>query len=327
MDIKKKLYINNSFKKNIRNFFAQHSYIEVDTPILVRAPGTEIHLDYFSTQWIDHHKKNHELWLRSSPELHMKQMLCEDLGAVFQIAKCFRNGGELSDWHHPEFTMIEWYKKNISYFDFISETQKFIEYLLSTMKQEFPQDIHLNLPHKIEKISVYEAFQEFAGISLVDEDKDLAEKARSKGILSPCLGEDFETSFFKILIEKVEPALAKIPFCVLYDYPPSQSALAIVEKGVARRFEFYIHGIEISNAFFELLDPKENLKRIKDSNKQRQKIAKQKIIVDDEFITSLENKIPPTCGNALGYNRLLSLFCGAQDIEPSMIFRKMKPFC
>ena len=126
MKQKQTFLLRNALQKNLRFFFEEHDYIEVETPIAVRSPGTEIHLDYFKTTWQDYQKSNHPLWLRSSPEIHMKQLLKEDFSGIFQIAKCFRNLGECSLWHHPEFTMLEWYKKEITFQDYILETENLL---------------------------------------------------------------------------------------------------------------------------------------------------------------------------------------------------------
>ena len=122
-----------TLKSGIRKFFQDRDYLEVDAPILVPCPGTEVHLDYFESHWLDFQHKSHKLFLRSSPELHLKQAMSFGLDKVFQLAPCFRNGGEASQWHHPEFTMLEWYESNISYEAFMDSTVDLIRHCRSSL--------------------------------------------------------------------------------------------------------------------------------------------------------------------------------------------------
>lgn len=315
-----------ALKKHIREFFHQHDYLEVETPIVVQTPGTEVYLEYFKTSWKDYQNKHHNLWLRSSPEIHLKKVLSQGLPRIFEFALCFRNKGETSSWHHPEFTMLEWYQTNISFHDFITMTEELLQYTLKSMKKEFPYLITLNLSQKISRMSLEQAFREFAGIDLIDQDTDLAKKARVHGIVSVLEDDDFETAFFKILLEKIEPALKKLQAVVLYDYPASQAALAKVEGGVAKRFEFYIEGVELCNAFFEELNMSENKKRIITANHKRKTLGLETPGEDDTFYTALEKELDPCCGNALGFERLLALLLGEKNLDNTIPFRKQLPF-
>jgi lysyl-tRNA synthetase class 2 len=310
-------------KEAVRSFFSARSYQEVETPIAVICPGTEIHLQYFQTSWIDHQKNNHNLFLRSSPELHMKQLLAEGMHRIFQIAPCFRNGGEKSLWHHPEFTMIEWYETGITYHAFIDFTADLIHYCNNAMKPTLAKCgiANATLPAKFDKITIHEAFKSFARIDLTDNDPELAKKAILAGVFSVNEHDDFETAFFKILIEKIEPVLATKPGTILYDHPPSQAALATVENGVARRFEFYIGRTELSNGFKELLGKIDNKKRIEFAMSERRKHGYIVPTSDDDFYAAMDKEIPECCGNALGFDRLLALICGLEDIGPIIPFR------
>lgn len=113
-------------KNLIRSYFEDRGFLEIDTPILVKTPGAEIHLDYFPTEWIDHQGNPHTFYLRSSPEIHMKRAVANGYGPVFQLAPSFRNGGEYSDWHHPEFTMLEWYHPGADLRQLIQETSELL---------------------------------------------------------------------------------------------------------------------------------------------------------------------------------------------------------
>lgn len=319
--------LRSKLKRSIRLYFEKNEYLEIDTPVGVVCPGTEVHLDYFQTEWLDYADKNHALWLRSSPELHMKQVLSHGLPRIYQFAPCFRNNGELSEWHHPEFTMLEWYQVGISFEDYINMTEQLLRSTHADLLSSFGAGvIKLEFPDKVERFSLEEAFEEFAGINLRDQDPELAAKAREAGSHSPMLKDDFETAFFKVLIEKIEPALAKIPAAILYDYPPSQAALARVERGKAKRFEFYFHGTELCNGFFELLGGEENRKRVKDANLQRRGLFKPVPPEDDAFYSALDKGIPPCCGNALGFERWLAVLLGSKSLDQVMPFRGQAPY-
>lgn len=311
-------------KTAIRNFFQSSNYMEVDTPFLVPSPGTEVHLDYFSSHWIDFQNKSHKRFLRSSPELHLKQAMTCGLQRVFQIAPCFRNGGEAAKWHHPEFTMLEWYEAGISYHEFMDQTVA----LIHACRQQLHKAGFscITIPEQFEKISVGEAFSQFVGIDLIDQDPDLAAKAIAKGKVSIQKDDDFETCFFKLLLDEVEPELCKRDAVILYDYPASQSALAKVEEGKAKRFELYINGIELSNAFLELLDPVENAVRIRESQNRRKALGKEEIGDDPYFLEAMNKGLPECCGNALGFDRLLALLLGLDGIKDVIPFHENQIF-
>jgi lysyl-tRNA synthetase class 2 len=303
--------------------------MEIDTPIAVIAPGTEVHLNYFNTHWQDYKGTDHSYWLRSSPELHMKQAMSYNLERIYQFATSFRNNGEYSRWHHPEFTMLEWYHASITDNDFMLLTEQLlidcsIEFKAAMKSRS--KTIETQVVKKFEQISLAEAFKRFANIDLIDQDPKLALKSRDAGCVSPLPTDDFETSFFKVLIEKIEPALQKIESAILYDYPASQAALAQTKNGVAKRFEFYLSGHEISNGFLELIDPKENQQRLEESNKQRALLGKNKLDIDKNFIASLQKGLPQCCGNALGFDRLLALLLKENSLDNVIPFRTQAPY-
>jgi lysyl-tRNA synthetase class 2 len=179
---------------------------------------------------------------------------------------------------------------------------------------------------KLHALTVSESFKEFAGIDLVDKDVDLAKKGQERGILSINGAEDFETAYFKIMLERVEPALTRMGWVLLYDYPPSQAALARVDGGFAKRFEFYIKGVELSNGFYELCDANENRRRIQEVHKERALMGREVPEEDSMFYEALENGMPDCFGNALGFDRLLALILGVKNMDEVIPFRKDPPF-
>jgi lysyl-tRNA synthetase class 2 len=311
-------------KESFQKFFAKRDYLPLDVPVLSVMPGYEVYLEYFKTSWYDLGAKPHTLGLRSSPEIFLKMALSEGLKKVYHIGPCFRNAGELGDFHHPEFTMAEWYHCGIGFDDFMNETEELLRTTLDDFKGAVSTS--LRLPKKIARISVVEAFENYASIDLVDCDEDLAKKALAKGHQFVKEGDDFETVFFKIILLVIEPALKKLGAAFLYDYPPSQAALAKVEDGVAKRFEIYVGGVELCNAFEELLSAKDNEERLHESFAKRSQLGKDVFPVDQDFIVSLAKGIPPCCGNALGFDRWLALLTGEPNLDKVIPFRRRKPF-
>ena len=313
-------------KNHIRHFFQERDYLEVDTPALVSCPGTEAHLEYFSTDWRDYQGNSRKLWLRSSPELHMKQVLAQGPGRIFQFATSFRNKGELSPWHHPEFCMLEWYQAGIEFDDYISQSLSLIREAWEGIAKAHPDVVRGIFPAGVLRMSVAEAFREFAGVELTDRDPGLAKKGREKGCYSLTGEEDFETAFFKILLDKVEPGLKNLEAVVLYGYPPSQAALARVADGKARRFEIYWRGVELCNGFHELQDPALNQERIREANFVRKQEGRDVPDEDRDFYLALEKGIPDCCGNALGFDRLLTLILGRDNIGSVLPLRGNLPW-
>lgn len=308
-----------------REFFTRDGYLEVETPILTVCPGTEVHLHYFGTEWEDHGGVKHRRFLRSSPELHMKRLIAAGLPKIFQLAQCFRNRGEYSEWHNPEFCMLEWYQVGQTDKGLMNETENFLRFTADAMSAITKIPASDVLPARFERVRVEEAFLEFVGLTLVDQDPDLSLKAREHGVVSVLPTDDFETAFFKVLIEKIEPAIARLGGCVLYDYPPSQAALAKVEGGWAKRFEFYIGRVELCNGFFELTGEGENRARLHDARIAREKAGNDPVPVDEGFLMSMQGFTEPCGGNALGFDRWLAVLTGAAGLDTSMLFRMTEP--
>lgn len=307
-------------RRSMRKQFEAWGYLEVDTPSLVTTPGTEVHLGYFATEWRDHKNVGHPFFLRSSPEIHLKKVLATGLPKVFEIAECFRNEGELGPIHRPAFTMLEFYEAGISFADFVTRTEELMRGCARDFYTEFPDCPRLDLAAAFPHFTVHEAFSKFAGIELSDMDPTLAAKAMAAGVNAVRADDDFETAYFKVQMECIEPELAKFPAAVLWDYPPSQAALSRIEGGVAKRFEIYLGRVELCNGFYELLDAKENRQRIRDANLRRKQLGKAVPYEDEAFYLALSGGLPECCGNALGFDRLLMALVGADTLDQVMPF-------
>jgi lysyl-tRNA synthetase class 2 len=169
-------------------------------------------------------------------------------------------------------------------------------------------------------MSVFEAFKKYTGIDLIDQDPDLAQKCRRLNFISIRQDDDFETAFFKVMLDVVEPELKSLKYVLLYDYPASQAALSVRENGRAKRFEIYVDGIELCNAFQELVGYEANMARYAEIEQARTELSKQKTLKDEGFFESIRKGLPESCGNALGLDRLLALILGHKNIDSVIPF-------
>ena len=268
--------------RNIRAFFYGRGFTEVETPIRLAIPCMELHIDAEPSG--DH-------FLRTSPEIFHKQLLAAGHEKIFEVGKCFRRG-ELGPLHHPEYTMLEWYRANADYMDILDDAKA----LVSTVWKESSANW--------KQLTVSEVFLEYANwdpAGNYDEDR-----------------------FDIDLVEKVEPALKKLGGpVVLMDYPVEAAALSRRKPNnplVAERWELYIDGVEIANAYSELTDPIEQRFRFEECAEQRKALGKKIYPIDEAFIQSME-KMPPSGGVALGVDRLLMLIAGADSLDAVLPFR------
>ena len=290
--------------RRIRAFFHGRGFVEVETPVRLRIPCMELHIDA---------EPCGEAFLRTSPELFHKRLLAAGHSKIFEIGKCFRRG-ERGALHHPEYTMLEWYRADADYEDVLAETQALLSSLgvspiISSSGLEKDEIIGLTplvtpLGGGWKTLAVSEAFGEFAGwdpVGNYDEDR-----------------------FDIDLVEKVEPAIREMGGAVvLKDYPAEAAALARRKPGnpeVAERWELYIDGIELANAYSELTDPAEQRRRFEACAAQRAAMGKAVYPIDEDFLQALE-KMPPSGGVALGIDRLLMLMAGADSLDAVLPFR------
>jgi lysyl-tRNA synthetase class 2 len=278
----------------VREFFDSRGFLEVDTPLVVPSPGLDVQLDALSVQ-----TRAGERYLITSPEYQMKRLLAGGLEHIYQFAKCFRND-ELGERHQPEFTMLEWYRAYSGVEAMMRDTEELVcevayavdgKPILQTAKG--PIDVEPPWP----RISVREAFARFAQVDTRELD---------------------DATFYQLLVDKVEPALSELGALFLYDYPAQMASLARKkpdDETVAERFEAYVGGLELCNGFGELTDPDEQRARLLNDQAERTKLGKPVYPIDERFLTALAEGVPPSGGNALGFDRLLMLALGAQSIE------------
>lgn len=292
--IKENLRLRARIIQAIRMFFIDRDYLEVETPYRIPGPAPEYHIDAIpSGPW----------FLHTSPELCMKQLLAAGFPRIFQICKCFR-GAERGARHLPEFTMIEWYCAGADYFDLMDECEALIRFTArdTGLGDTFVyqgQTICLKGPWN--RISVMQAYEAHASVSI---DKALS-----------------EDRFDEVIAFEIEPKLGKQPI-FLYDYPASCGALARLKPdnpSLAERFELYIGGLELCNAFTELTDQKEQRVRFEQTENDRRRAGKAPYPVPEKFLQSLKS-MPGAAGNALGIDRLVMLLTDSALIDEVTAF-------
>ena len=272
--------------RETRAYYHQHGFAEVETPVVIDAPAIE--------EYIEAPRVAAGSFLRSSPELEMKRLLAAGMERIYEISPCFR-ADEHGRRHRCEFTMLEWYMVHTDYLQLLDFTRGLFRHLANAL--QVPETIFN--PHKDwEIISVREAFRKFAG-----EDADKC-------------GET-ESLFEQVLVEKVEPSLPRDVPCVLIDYPIRFGAFArkkAEDPTLAERWEVYYNGIELGNAYGELVDAEEQIRRFKEYAVKRKQCGLTEYPEPTEFLEAIRAGIPDSAGCAIGFDRLVMVLSGKDDI-------------
>lgn len=297
--------------------------MEVDTPALVRYPGTEPHLDPLKTKLITRNIGERDAYLITSPEFSLKKMITAGFGNVFELAKCFRNGEAVGGKHNPEFLMLEWYRVEADYTNLMDETEELLNFIceqIFSVNSFSYNGQTINLKRPWERASVRDLFLQHLDLDLdvCRNERDLlAGEAEKRG--QKIKKEDsFDDIFFKMFLNKIEPNFPADHPLIVYDYPLPMAALACQSKSnplYAERFEVYLGGMELANAFSELIDPVEQCRRFLREQKARASLGKDTDVLDEGLLKALEAGMPATAGIALGVDRLAMLFADAKIID------------
>ncbi len=262
----------------IRSFFDSRDFIEVETPVRIAAPAPECHIDCPPVVTGG--------FLRASPELQMKKLLAAGMEKIYQIGPCFRDG-ERGSRHNPEFSMIEWYRRDSSYIDIKNDMTN----LLSDLFGEFSPDA----PCRFSEMTVREAYQSFAG-------------------WDPWVNWDGER-FDYDMATKIEPKIANISGGVyLTDYPIQAASLSRTRDDIAERWELYWNGVELANCFSELDDSVEQTRRFEIAKQERKSLGESDYPIDENFLFSVP-LMGKAAGVALGIDRLIMALTGANKIS------------
>jgi elongation factor P--(R)-beta-lysine ligase len=286
----------------VRAFFAARDYLEVETPALVPSPGLDLHLDAFAVAG--------GAYLGTSPEYQMKRLVAGGLPRTFQLARCFRRA-EHGDRHNREFTMLEWYRGWSTMEEVMDETEALVRTVLDAHAAEQMPIVRepCDWRRPFLRLTVAAAFERYAGVSQLE---------------SLRLAIVDETRWFRLLVDAVEPALARLGTPVfLHDYPAPFASLARLRPDdlkVCERFELYFGDLELCNGFGELVDPYEQRGRLLADQEKRAAAGKPVHPLDERFLAALAEGMPPSAGNALGLDRLVALCTGAASIADVLTF-------
>lgn len=304
----------------VRRFFEAEGFVEVETAALQVSGGNETHLSAFSTEMIDAAGDRSRLYLHTSPEFACKKLLSAGEEKIFTLARVFRNR-ERSALHHPEFTMLEWYRADEPVARAMEDCAGLLaETAAAVGARDFSWRNRLCDPYiEPEIVSVCAAFARYAGIDLEPllEDRDGLAQAAGRLGLRVSTDDTWSDLFSKILCEKIEARLGCGRATLLVDYPAREAALARVNRDdprFAERFELYVCGVELANGFGELTDPVEQRRRFEAQMMEKARIYGEQYPIDADFLAALA-AMPEASGVALGLDRLVMLATGAERIE------------
>jgi len=316
----------------LREYFAAEDFVEVETPALQVSPGMEPHLTAFATELLEpFDERARRLYLHTSPEFAMKKLLAGGMERIFQLARTWRNA-ERSATHHPEFTMLEWYRAGQSWRAVAGDCEALVKTASAVSAQSRGGNAHFHRDGKScdasrdwDYLSVAEAFEAHCGIDLLATAPDplhpdsgaLAAAARRIGVRTGP-EDDWEAIFFRLFLDRIEPNLGVGAPTVLFDWPLSMAALARQnpqDSRLAERFEVFICGMELANGFGELTDAAEQRRRFEADCARKEALYGYSYPIDEDFLAALAHGMPESAGVALGFDRLVMLCTGASAIE------------
>lgn len=313
--------IRRELEAGIRAFFDRADFLETRTPLLVPCPGMETHIRPVGVRL----SGDREAFLPTSPEFAMKRLLAGGLPRIYQLSQAFRDEPR-SRTHFAEFTMLEWYRSNSGY----EQIQKDAEGLIESLARKLlgGPALHfdgrrISVKRPWPRLTVRSLFKKHLGLELAGASSEvLAQKVKSLG-LPVSSADTWDDLYFKLWLNAVEPKLPANQAVFVTRYPESQAALAVVDEDPdgsrwAKRFEIYIGGIELANAFEELTDPEEQRARFVADMEARKRAYGSDFPpnpIDEDFLQALTEGMPPSGGIALGVDRLVMLLADEQDIQ------------
>ncbi|WLD96355.1 EF-P lysine aminoacylase EpmA [Agrobacterium leguminum] len=315
----------NAIQSAFRGYFASADFLEVDTAALQISPGNEAHLHAFATQGLTPAGDAVRLYLHTSPEFACKKLLAAGEKRITCFAHVYRNR-ERGPLHHPEFTMLEWYRVGETYESLMRDSANLLALAAETAKTKNFTYRGRNVDPFLEpeRVSVAEAFERYAGVDLLatisrngeTDARHLAANLTDAGI-RVADDDTWADMFSRVIVERVEPELGFGRATILDEYPTCEAALARKspkDARVAERFELYACGVELANAFGELTDAAEQRRRFEMEMAEKQRVYGETYPLDEDFLAALAI-MPPASGIALGFDRLVMLATGAPRID------------
>jgi elongation factor P--(R)-beta-lysine ligase len=308
----------------LRAWFAARGFVEIEAGILQVSPGNEAHLHAFATDLVTPALGRERLHLHTSPEFAAKKLLAAGERRVFELARVFRNR-ERGALHHPEFTLLEWYRADEPYTAVMDDCAAILAVAarVAGATQVSFRGRTADPFAAPERVSVADAFARFAGIDLLatldgrEGNRDALARAAAAAGVRHAQDDDWSDIFSRVLVERIEPNLGIGRATILDQYPLVEAALARPARAdprVAERFELYVCGVELANAFGELTDAAEQRRRFEHEMAEKQRRYGERYPLDEDFLAALAH-MPPACGSALGFDRLVMLVTGASRVD------------
>lgn len=319
------LLARNAIKRAFRDWFGAQGFLEVECAALQVSPGNETHLHAFATEAVGMGGERTPLYLHTSPEFAAKKLLAAGETQIFDFARVWRNR-ERGPLHHPEFTLLEWYRAGAPYETLMADCAN----LMALAAESAGARLLTFRGHDADpflepdRVTLAQAFDQFAGIDLLasasadgsTDREGLAAAAKSAGVRVSD-DDNWADIYSKVLVERIEPKLGMGRPTILCEYPISEAALArpkAADPRVAERFELYACGVELANAFGELTEPVEQRRRFEAEMDEKDRVYGERYPIDEDFLAALPH-MPDACGSALGFDRLVMLATGAERIE------------
>ena len=322
------LLARNRIQTSLRRHFHDEDFVEVDPAALQVSPGNETHLHAFTTEALTIDGRPSPLYLHTSPEFACKKLLTAGERRIFSFAHVYRNR-ERGPLHHPEFTMLEWYRVGEDYRQLMKDCGDLLALAAEaagTTRLTY-RGTSIDPFAEIERITVAEAFLRFAGIDLLASitadgrtDREGLAAGLTQAGIRHAHDDTWSDLFSRVLVEKIEPKLGMERATILCEYPVAEAALArpsANDPRVAERFELYACGVELANAFGELTDAGEQRRRFEHEMAEKTRIYGETYPIDEDFLRALGG-MPEASGAALGFDRLVMLATGAGRIDDVM---------
>ncbi len=316
-------FIREQVIKRVRAFFDKEKFHEIETPLLIAHPPAESYLDVFETTLLNRLRKPTKAYLSTSPEVPLKKLMVAGLGNCYSITKSFRNMETQSTLHNPEFTILEWYRVGADYMRLMEDCENLVRAIVGHDILTYQNQV-IDLTSPWNRITVASAFKTYADVNFDDFlDEEAARKiAKGKGYQVE-KGNTWEELYNQIFLNEVEPHLGQGKPTILYEFPSVMGALAKKKESdprFAERFEFYIAGLELGDAYSELTDPVEQEKRFKKELSEIKRLGKTSYDYDFDFIEALKVGLPKCSGIAVGVDRLVMLLADVANIADTLFF-------
>ena len=319
------LLARNRIKAALRRWFEDRGFVETEAACLQVSPGNEAHLHAFATEALSLNGERTPLYLHTSPEFACKKLLAAGEEKIFEFARVWRNR-ERGPLHHPEFTLLEWYRAGAPYETLMDDCAAILALAAETAgtRRLSFRGREADPFAEPERITVAEAYERFAGIDLLASvaadgatDRETLARAAGAAGIRVAADDSWADVFSRVMVEKVEPRLGLDRATLLCEYPTAEAALArpcAHDPRVAERFELYACGVELANAFGELTDPAEQRRRFEAEMDEKARVYGERYPLDEDFLAALD-RMPDASGAALGFDRLVMLATGARRIE------------